>query len=96
MKGTKSSKSAMRNPQVIRGGGGVPREGVMDRTYKIIEVVGCSEVSYAEATRKAVARAAKTLDGLAWFEVSEMRGAIRDGQVAEFQVTVRVGFRLHD
>lgn len=68
----------------------------MDRTYKIIEVVGCSKKSYAEATRNAVKRAAKTLDGLAWFETTQMRGAIKDGDVTEFQVTVKVGFRLRD
>ena len=66
----------------------------MERTYKVIEVVGISEKSYAEATRNAVEQAARTLKGLAWFETTQMRGLIRDGRVAEFQVTVKIGFRL--
>ena len=67
-----------------------------DRTYKLIELVGISEKSYAEATKNAVARASETLDGLAWFEVTEMRGLIVGGNVSEFQVKLKVGFRLHD
>jgi hypothetical protein len=66
----------------------------MERTYKVIEVVGVSEKSFAEATRNAVEQAAKTLKGLAWFETTQMRGLIRDGRVAEFQATVKIGFRL--
>ena len=31
---------------------------------------------------------------MAWFEVAEQRGAIKDGKVSEFQVTLRVGFKL--
>lgn len=68
----------------------------MDRTYKVIEVVGVSEKSFAEATRNAVEQAAKTLKGLAWFESTEMRGLIKDGRVSEFQVLVKIGFRLID
>jgi dodecin len=33
---------------------------------------------------------------LGWFEVVEMRGLIKDGQVAEYQVTVKIGFKLED
>jgi flavin-binding protein dodecin len=65
-----------------------------DRTYKILEVVGVSEESVQQAVRNAVTRAGSTLKGLGWFEVKEIRGAIKDDQVTEFQVTVRMGFRL--
>ena len=68
----------------------------MERTYKKIEVVGVSEKSFAEATQNAVAKAAKTLRNLDWFEVVEMRGLIQKGKVKEFQVTVKIGFRLED
>ena len=68
----------------------------MERTYKKIEVVGVSEKSFAEATKNAVAKAAKTLRNLDWFEVVEMRGLILKGKVKEFQVTVKIGFRLED
>ena len=62
--------------------------------YRITEVVGTSEVSIAEAVQNAVRRASQTLKGLEWFEVSDTRGTIADGRVGEFQVTVRIGFRL--
>jgi flavin-binding protein dodecin len=43
-----------------------------------------------------VSRAAQTLRGLDWFEVQSVRGELEDGQVAHFQVTLKVGFRLED
>ena len=68
----------------------------MERTYKKIEIVGISEKSFAEATQNAVAHASKTLRNLDWFEVTDMRGLIVKGKVKEFQVTVKIGFRLED
>jgi flavin-binding protein dodecin len=65
-----------------------------DHTYKLIELVGVSEHDVSDAVRSAVRRAAATLRGLDWFQVSEIRGTIRDGDVHEFQVTVKVGFRV--
>lgn len=66
------------------------------RTYKLIELVGVSSESYAEATRNAVRRASQTLRGLGWFQVTELRGLIQDGEISEYQVTLKVGFRLID
>ena len=66
----------------------------MPGTYKKIEIVGTSPVSFAEAVKSAVADASKTIRRMDWFEVVEERGRIVDGKVAEFQVTVRIGFRL--
>lgn len=65
-------------------------------TYKMTEIVGTSPTSFAEATKEAVRRAAKTLRNLNWFQVVEERGLIKDGDVAEFQVTIKVGFKLED
>jgi flavin-binding protein dodecin len=62
--------------------------------YKKIDVVGTSPVSFAEATKVAIEEAAKTVHHMNWFEVAEQRGAIKDGKVFEFQVTVRIGFKL--
>jgi dodecin len=66
----------------------------MSATYKVIELVGTSPVSFAEAVKAAVAEASKSVRNMSWFEVVEERGRIADGQVAEFQVTIKVGFRL--
>jgi dodecin len=65
-----------------------------DRTYKLEEIVGVSEVSADDAIRNAIARAHQTLRGLDWFQVVETRGTIADGGVAQFQVTVKLGFRV--
>jgi len=66
----------------------------MAGTYKIIELVGTSPKSFAEAARAAVSEAAKSVRNLGWFQVVEERGRIEGGKVAEFQVTVKIGFKL--
>ena len=65
-----------------------------NRTYKLEEIVGVSETSTDDAIRNALTRASQTLQGLDWFEVVESRGTIRDGGVAQFQVTLKIGFRI--
>jgi flavin-binding protein dodecin len=71
--------------------------GKMDgRTYKTIELVGVSDISYDDAANQAIARASRTLEGLRWYKVTDLRGLIRDGEVAEYQVTLQLGFRLRD
>ncbi len=62
--------------------------------FKKIQVVGTSPESYAKATANAVAKLAQTEKNLSWFEVTELRGAIRDGQVHEYQVTLNIGAKL--
>jgi flavin-binding protein dodecin len=65
-----------------------------DKTYKIIEVVGVSEDSVQQAVRNAVTKAQKTLRNIDWFEVGPIRGAVHKSGALEFQVEVRIGFRL--
>jgi flavin-binding protein dodecin len=65
-------------------------------TYKITEIAGTSTVSFAEAVKEGVKRASKSLRNLDWFQVIEERGLIKDGQVAEFQVTMKIGFKLEE
>lgn len=64
--------------------------------YKLTEVVGTSKESFADATRSAVQRASKNVRGTSWFEVSEFRGTIKDGDIDEYQVKVKIGFKLED
>jgi dodecin len=68
----------------------------MSNVYKMTEIVGCSSKSFGDAVEEAIKRAAQTLRHLGWFEVTEQRGLIKDGKVAEFQVTIKVGFRLDE
>ena len=63
--------------------------------YKMVEVVGTSGTSVSDAIRGAVERAATTLEDLAWFEVKEIRGRVAQGEIAEYQVKLAIGFELH-
>ena len=65
-----------------------------DNVYSITEIVGTSSDSIDAAIRNGVSRASRTLRNLDWFEVTEMRGRIADGKIAQFQVKMKVGFRL--
>ena len=67
-----------------------------DNIYRIAEIVGTSPDGVDDAIRNAVARANRTLRHIDWCEVSEIRGHLADGQVADWQVTVKIGFRLED
>lgn len=67
-----------------------------DHVYKVIELASSSSESLDDAVRKGVSRAAETLENLRWFEVKEMRGHIESGQVAHFQVVLRIGFTLQE
>ncbi|MFC4532653.1 dodecin [Sphaerisporangium dianthi] len=67
-----------------------------DRTYRVTEIVGTSPESVDQAIRNGVRRAAQTLRHLDWFEVTEVRGQILDGEISHFQVGMKVGFRLED
>jgi flavin-binding protein dodecin len=62
--------------------------------HKMTELVGTSSVSFAEATKAAVAEAAKTIRHMEWFEVVEESGRIKDGKVEEFQVRLKIGFKI--
>ena len=66
----------------------------MPGVYKVTEIVGTSPTSFAEEVKAGVAEAGKTLRRMDWFEVVEERGRIADGKVAEFQVTMKIGFKI--
>jgi len=67
-----------------------------EKTYKLVELVGVSENSIQEAIRNAITRASRSLKGIDWFEMTEVRGLVLEGKVAQFQVKVKVGFRILD
>ncbi len=66
----------------------------MGATFKVIEVCGTSSRGVTEAIESAIATAASSLRNLAWFEVGEVRGRIQDQKVAEYQVVMKIGFKL--
>ncbi|MHB9755897.1 dodecin [Streptomyces sp. BYX5S] len=67
-----------------------------NHTYRVTEIVGTSPAGVDEAIRNGIARASQTLRNLDWFEVTQVRGQIVDGEVEHYQVGLKVGFRLED
>ncbi len=66
----------------------------MDKIYKKIELIGTSSKSFEDAVNTAVEKASKSLHGLSWFEVTEQHGRIVEGKVVEYQVILKVAFKL--
>jgi dodecin len=67
-----------------------------DNTYKVTEIVGTSTEDLTTAIRNGIATASRTLRNLDWFEVTEIRGHLDEGEVKHFQVGLKVGFRLEE
>jgi flavin-binding protein dodecin len=65
-----------------------------DHVYKTIELVGSSTRGVEDAVQRAITKAAETVRNLRWFEVLDTRGHIEGGQVAHWQVTLKIGFTL--
>jgi flavin-binding protein dodecin len=65
-----------------------------EHVYKKIEIVGSSSGSFEDAVRNAVSVATQTIRNLRWFEVIETRGEIDNNNIAHWQVTVKLGFKL--
>ncbi len=72
------------------------RGDMMSDVYKLIEIVGTSTQSYEDAIQNAVAKASETIKAISWFQVVEQRGAVKDGKVSEYQVILKIGFKLVD
>jgi dodecin len=67
-----------------------------DHVYRVTEVVGSSPDSVQEAIRNGISRVSRTVRNVEWFEATEFRGHVSNGEVDAFQVTLKVGFRLDD
>ncbi|MCW2845360.1 MAG: hypothetical protein JWN22_3276 [Nocardioides sp.] len=67
-----------------------------NRTYRVTEIVGTSPEGIDDAIKNAIERATRTLRHLDWFEVTQVRGQVKDGAVEHFQVGLKVGFRMED
>jgi dodecin len=65
-------------------------------TYRVTEIVGSSPEGIDQAIRNGVGRASQTLRNLDWFEVTEVRGHLANGEIEHYQVGLKVGFRLED
>jgi flavin-binding protein dodecin len=67
---------------------------VSDHVYRLSEIVGSSGTSVDEAIRSAIRKASQTVRNIEWFQTEEIRGQVVDGDVAYFQVRLKVGFRV--
>ncbi|MEU9112905.1 dodecin [Streptomyces sp. NPDC048483] len=67
-----------------------------DRTYRVTDIVGTSRQSVDAAISNGIKRASQSLRNLDWFEISEVRGHIVDGEIDHYQVGLKVGFRLEE
>ncbi|SCK39905.1 dodecin [Streptomyces sp. WMMB 322] len=65
-----------------------------EHTYRMTEIVGTSHEGVDTAIRNGISRASETLRHLDWFEVTQVRGQIENGQIEHYQVCMKVGFRL--
>jgi flavin-binding protein dodecin len=65
-----------------------------DHTYRVTEIVGSSPDGVDQAIRNGIARASQTLRNLDWFEVTQVRGRIENGEIEHYQVGLKVGFRI--
>jgi hypothetical protein len=65
-----------------------------EHTYKIVELVGSSKESSDDAIRNAITKAGESIKHMRWFQVVESRGYIEEGNVAYWQVTIKVGFTV--
>lgn len=67
-----------------------------EQTYRITEVAGSSSDGLDQAIRNGIKQVSQTVRNLNWFEVTEIRGHIEDGEIAHYQVGMKIGFRYED
>lgn len=61
---------------------------------KILELLGTSKQSWSDAAREAVNEAAKSVRGIESVEVVQSKALVQNNQLTEYQVLVRIGFRV--
>jgi flavin-binding protein dodecin len=67
-----------------------------NHVYRLSEIVGSSETSLEEAMAGAIRKASQTVRNIDWFETQSIRGQVVEGEIAYYQVTLKVGFRVED
>ena len=65
-----------------------------NHVYRLSEIVGSSPTSVDDAVRTAIRKASETVRNIEWFQTEEIRGQVVDGDVAYFQVRIKIGFRV--
>ena len=65
-----------------------------ESVYKMIEVVGFSEVSWEEAAKAAVAAVDKSVRDMRVAEVIQMDMRLEDNRIVGFRTKLKVSFKL--
>ena len=65
-----------------------------DSVYKIIELVGTSEVSWEDAAKNAVETASRTLKNLRIAEVGKLDMKVENGKVITYRARVNLSFKI--
>jgi dodecin len=61
---------------------------------KVIEVLSSSDTSWEDATKKAVAKASKSVKHIRSVYVQDQSAAVKDGAVSELRVNLKITFEL--
>lgn len=61
---------------------------------KVIEVLSSSDISWEDATRKGVAKAAKTIKHIRSVYINDQSAAVSGGEVTEYRVNLKLTFEL--
>jgi len=64
-----------------------------DSVYKIIELVGTSNVSWEDAAKNAVEAAGKSLKNLRIAEITKLDMKVEDGKVVAYRARVHLSFK---
>ncbi len=64
-----------------------------ESVYKVIELVGTSDVSWEKAAENAVLTASKTLRDLRVAEITKFDMTIKDGKIASYRTRVTLSFK---
>jgi len=68
---------------------------IMGGVNKMIEIVGCSEISWEDAAKTAIGTASKTLKDLRIAEVTMQDITIKDNRIDQYRVRLKVSFKYH-
>lgn len=63
---------------------------------KVTEIIASSEKSFDDAVSKGIKRASKTLKGITSAWVQDQQVKIKDGEIQEYRVNLKVTFVLKD
>jgi flavin-binding protein dodecin len=66
----------------------------MSHIAKIIEVVGSSDTSWADAADAAVSTASETDSGITGVEVEHKTATVEDGKITKYKTTVKIAFAV--